>query len=400
MSDPVLDAARKQRSDFVDLVERLARLESPSTEPAAQAPVLALLAEELEACGFTAQLLPGRQTGGHLLARPRDPARARPFQVLLGHCDTVWPTGTLEEFPVEVDGAVLRGPGTYDMKGGLAAMIIALRILDHRSSGALEVEPVVFINSDEEIGSRESTPHIRELARTADRVLVLEPSLGPEGLLKTRRKGVGRFQVTVRGRAAHAGLDPGEGRSAILELSHVVQALSALNDPERGITVNVGTITGGSRANVVAAEASAVADVRVLHPQDVPRIEDAIHHLEPHTEGVVLEVEGGVGRPPMDHTPANRALWRLARTQARRLGIEIAEGTAGGGSDGNLTSLYTATLDGLGAVGQGAHALHEQIDVDRTLERAALLALLVAAPPVAAAAPPDEEAVPRQKATA
>ena len=391
----LLEAVRAQRRDFIDLVERLARLESPSTEPAAQAPLLDLLAGELEDCGLSAEKLPGRDTGGHLVARSGAPARQRPFQLLLGHCDTVWPTGTLEGFPVELDGTVLRGPGTYDMKGGLAAIIIALRTLARRSSGPLEVEPVVFVNSDEEIGSPESTPHIRGLARTADRVLVLEPSLGPEGLIKTRRKGVGHFEVRVRGRAAHAGLDPGEGRSAILELSHVVQALSALSDPERGVTVNVGTITGGSRANVVAAEASAVVDVRVLHPEDVPRVEEAIHSLEPHTEGVELRVEGRVGRPPMDHTAANRALWRLAQDQAARLGLEVAEGVAGGGSDGNTTSLYTATLDGLGAVGQGAHARHEQIDVDRTLERAALLAMLVAAGPVAASKDEShEEAAP------
>lgn len=382
MVDParILSSVRQRRDEFTDLLSRLVRLESPSTEPESQRPLLDLLAEELQATGFNTRLLPGRETGGHLFARPRSPRRERPLQLLLGHCDTVWPLGTLDEWPFEIEGDVGRGPGIYDMKGGLAMLLIALRVLCESTAGGMEVEPIVFISSDEEIGSPESDPHIRGLARSAERAFVLEPALGPEGKLKTRRKGVGRFRVTIRGRAAHAGLAPEEGASAVLALSHVVQQLFELNDPDRGITVNVGTITGGSRSNVVAAEASAEADVRVLHPVDVPAVEEAIHSLQSRVDGVELEIEGRVGRPPLERTPANRSLWRLASRRAEALGLEIEEGTAGGASDGNTTSIYTATLDGLGPVGEGAHARHEQIDVARSLDRAALLASLVAAP--------------------
>jgi glutamate carboxypeptidase len=245
------------------------------------------------------------------------------------------------------------------------------------------VAPHVFLNSDEEIGSRESRRYIERLAPQMDRVFVLEPSLGPSGKLKTARKGIGRFTVTVSGEAAHAGLDPGAGASAILELSHVIQELFALNDLDRGVTVNVGTIDGGLRPNVVAPSSKAVVDVRVATRQDAERVEAAIRELEPVTPGTSIEVDGLFGRPAMEHTPANRHLWRLACQLGSELGMELDEGMAGGGSDGNFTSLYTATLDGMGAVGDGAHARHEHLLLQPTLDRAALLALLLLAPPLA-----------------
>jgi glutamate carboxypeptidase len=215
-----------------------------------------------------------------------------------------------------------------------------------------------------------------------NRVFVLEPSLGAAGRLKTARKGIARFTVTVRGEAAHAGLDPGAGASAILELSHVIQTLFALNDFDRGITVNVGTIDGGLRPNVVAPESQAVVDVRVKTKADGDRVEQAILGLEPAIEGTSLVIEGGFGRPAMERTPQNRQLWRLAQTLGDELGLQLEEGLAGGGSDGNFTSLYTATLDGLGAVGDGAHARHEHLRLGRTIEHAALLTLLLMAPPL------------------
>jgi glutamate carboxypeptidase len=281
--------------------------------------------------------------------------------------------------PVGTRDGVIRGPGVYDMKGGLAQMVFALRAL--RALG-LEpsVTPVVFVNSDEESGSRESTRHIRRLARVAERAFVLEPSLGPRGKLKTARKGVGRFSVVVRGQAAHAGLDPTRGASAILELSYLIQALFALNDPARGVTVNVGTIDGGLSPNVVAPESRAVVDVRVPTAEDARRVEESILGLAPVTPGVKISVEGGMGRPPMERTPRNQRLWKRARKLAEALGLELEESMAGGASDGNTTSLFTATLDGLGAVGDGAHAPHEFVYVDRMLERCALLAILVMEP--------------------
>jgi glutamate carboxypeptidase len=344
-----------------------------------------MLETELRALGFRVRRLQGRTGSGQVWARPATRVRGRPLQLLLGHLDTVWPVGTLSHMPFKVDGDIIHGPGVFDMKGGLAMLLLALEALE-RHGVELPLTPVVFINSDEEIGSHESRERIRRLARRVRRSWVLEPSLGPEGQLKTARKGVARFTVRVFGRAAHAGLDPGAGASAILELSHVIRDLFELNDPEHGVTVNVGTVDGGLRPNVVAPESRAVADVRVRTEADARRIEQAIRALRPVTPGTRLEVHGGFGRPPMERTPRNRALWRLARDAAEQLGFNLEEGFAGGGSDGSTTSLYTATLDGLGAVGAGAHAPDECLFITPTLERAALLAMLLAAPDLA---PPE-----------
>jgi glutamate carboxypeptidase len=244
------------------------------------------------------------------------------------------------------------------------------------------VLPLVFVNSDEEIGSRESARRIRTLARLANRALVLEPSMGPAGIIKTARKGVGCYTLHVRGKAAHAGLDPEAGASAILELSHQIQRLFQLNDPARGVTVNVGTIDGGLRPNVIAPESKAVVDVRVATQADGERIHAAIHALAPATPGVSLRIEGSIGRPPMEPGPRDQALWAAALEAAESLGLSLEQGMAGGGSDGNTTSQYTATLDGLGAVGDGAHAHHEFIFLDGLPERTALLAMLLMAPPL------------------
>jgi glutamate carboxypeptidase len=339
--------------------------------------VLGTLSEALTGIGYVTRRLQGRRSGGHLYARPE--WRGTPGQLLLGHCDTVWPHGTLAEMPVEVKEGVITGPGVYDMKGGLAQMVFALRAL--RDLGLKpSLAPVVFVNSDEEVGSPESTRNIRRLACVVERAFVMEPSLGPSGMLKTVRKGVGRFSIVVEGEAAHSGLDPGGGASAILELSYLIQSLFALNDPVHGTTVNVGTIDGGLSPNVVAPQSRALVDVRVPTKHDARRVEEAILGLKPVTPGVTLRVEGGMGRPPMERTPRNRRLWEAARALGKELGLDLEEGVAGGGSDGNTTSLFTATLDGLGAVGDGAHARHEFVYVDRMVERCALLALLLMEP--------------------
>lgn len=376
----VLGYLREQRQVLVGFLERLALAESPSTEPGAQNEVLDILSEALIEIEYAVWRLPGRFSGGHIYARPE--GRRAPAQLLLGHCDTVWPLGTLDEIPVEVRDDVVKGPGVYDMKGGLAQIIFALRAmrdLDLR----LAVTPIVFVNSDEEIGSKESTRHIRRLASAVERVFVMEPSLGPSGKLKTARKGVGRFEITVTGEAAHAGLDPEEGASAILELSYLIQALFAINDPARGTTVNVGTIDGGLRPNVIAPKSSATVDVRVPTQEDALHVEETILGLKPVTPGVTLRVEGGMGRPPMERTSRNRRLWETARGLGKELGLDLREGMAGGGSDASTTSLFTATLDGLGAVGDGAHSTHEFVYTDRMVERCALLALLLMEPPCA-----------------
>ncbi len=379
----LLAFAAAQRDEMAAFLKRLVRAESPSTVPEAQQDVLALLDEALGALDFQTRRLPGRATGGHLYARPRERARRRPLQLLLGHCDTVWPLGTLRQMPATISDGRMRGPGVYDMKGGLAQMVFALRAL--RTLGLTPpVTPVVFVNSDEEIGSGESTPTIRRLARCADRAFVLEPALGRAGLLKTSRRGAGRFTVEVQGRSAHAGLDPAAGASAIVELSHVIQKLHALNDAGRGVSVNVGMIEGGVLPNVVAPTSRAVVDVRVETHEDARRLEAAVLRLEATTPGTTLRIEGRMGRPPMEPTPRNRALWEMARRAGKTLGLDLGEGRSGGASDGNTTSLYTATLDGLGAVGDGAHARHEFAQLDPMVERTALLALLLLAEPLAA----------------
>lgn len=375
----ILAHLRERTEEMAALLLDLARMESPSLDAASQEPVFVRLAAELEALGFRIRRLPGRQTGGQLWAVPRGRRQGAPAQLLLGHCDTVWSKGSVERMPVAVSGGKLTGPGVYDMKAGLVQGIFALRAL--RDLGLKpEVTPAFFIDSDEEIGSLESIPRLERVARRMRRVFVLEPSLGPEGKLKTRRKGSLRFTIKITGRAAHSGLDPEKGASAILELSRVIQRLYELADPERGITVNVGVVAGGLRANVVAPEARAELDIRVLATEDAERLERTVLGFAPLTPGTTLEILGGIDRPPLEATPGNRILWEAACRNAEALGISLAEGTAGGASDGSLTSRFVPTLDGLGAVGDGAHALHEHVLVDRMPERAALLALLLLEP--------------------
>jgi glutamate carboxypeptidase len=367
--------------EMVTAVEQLARAESPSTVPESQELILRMLAEMFDSLPYSVRRIPGRRSGGHLYARPRRRGHGQPTQLLLGHCDTIWPLGTLKDMPLETGEGVMRGPGVYDMKAGLVQMIYALQAL-HALQLEPSVTPVVFINSDEEIGSDDSTRYIRRLARTADRAFVLEPSLGLDGKLKTARKGVGRFTIVAKGKAAHAGLNPEEGASAILELSYVIQKLFALNDPDKGITVNVGMIDGGLRPNVVAPESRALVDVRILTSEDAERIEERIRALQPTTPGVTLEISGGISRSPMERTPRNQALWEIAKSLGHEVGLNLTEGVAGGASDGNTTSLFTTTLDGLGAVGDGAHARHEFMYFDKMVERSALLARLLMVPPL------------------
>jgi glutamate carboxypeptidase len=383
MTDPeirqVLDYVRGERRGMVELLQRLALAESPSDNPAAVTPVLDILATELQRAGLAVRRFRGCVSAGTLYARPRPRPDDRPRQMLVGHCDTVWPVGTVRQMPVRVEGDALCGPGVFDMKGGLVQMLTALRAL--RDLGLRpRANCVVVINSDEEIGSPDSTALIRRLARVAARAFILEPAFGRAGKLKTARKASGAFTVTVTGRAAHAGINPEEGASAILEMSHQVQRLFALNDAARGVTVNVGTIDGGLRANVVAAEVQATVDVRVPTRADGAAIEAAIRGLRPVNPRTTIRVEGGIAQPPMEPVPRNQALWRLARDLGRRLGLELDQAAVGGASDGNTTSQYTATLDGLGAVGDGAHAAHEQALIPQMIERCALLVLLLLSP--------------------
>jgi glutamate carboxypeptidase len=354
-------------------------METPTDAPESQDAAHALVSEFLEDLGYRIRVIEGRGCGRHLLATPASRSRGKPIQLLVGHTDTVWPVGTLADMPVKVENGCLFGPGTFDMKSGVVLILFALKVL-----GELGLEPpatpVVFINSDEETGSPDSKRHVQRLARCARRAFILEPSLGADGKLKTARKGVGHFDVTIRGKAAHAGLDPRAGVSAILELSHVIQELHGLNEEDAGTTVNVGVIDGGIRPNVVAPVARAGVDVRIASVEDGERIERRILGLQPSVPGVTLRVSGGIKIPPLERTARNRRLWETARAAGAELGLTLDEAAAGGGSDGNTTSLYTATLDGLGAVGDGAHAEHEHMDIDATVDRCALLAMLLLAP--------------------
>ena len=292
-ADPemILGWLRERDRELVGLLKRLAAAESPSLDPESQRGPYDILAGEFDRIEYLVRPVHGARVGDHLYARPRRRARGAPRQLLVGHMDTVWPVGTVAEMPLHEEGGLLFGPGVADMKGGLVEIVFALWALRE-----LELEPsvmpVVFVNTDEEIGSVESTRFIRLLAQGAERAFVLESGEGADGKLKIARKGVGRFTVTVHGRSSHAGADFEQGISAILELSHQVQRLFALNDPAQGVTVNVGTIDGGLRPNVVAPAASAIVDVRVPTTAAARRLERRIRGLQPVLGGATIEVEG------------------------------------------------------------------------------------------------------------
>jgi glutamate carboxypeptidase len=373
----ILDWLRNREQQMTDLLARLVLAESPSLVPGSESAALEVLSGALEESGFRTRLLRGRGTGDHLFALPRSRRRDGLYQLILGHVDTVWPLGTIRSHRTGRENGRFYGPGTYDMKGGLVQLVFALAAL-HELGLEPAVTPVVLVNSDEEIGSIDSARYIRLLAGRAARAFVLEPPAGPAGLLKTGRKGVESFEVVVTGRAAHAGTNPDEGASAILELSHVVQELFALNDATQGVTVNVGLIDGGLRPNVVAPEATAVVDVRAPSEATASAVAHAILSLEPAKRGTTVTIRADVARPPMPATDRNRALFRRAQRLAWSLGLRVGEAPlVGGASDANLTSILTATLDGLGAVGDGAHAPDEHVVVSALPQRAALLALLL-----------------------
>ncbi len=361
-------AVHEQRDAYVEFLCGLARLESPSTDPDAQRAWQEMLAEAYADLCFDVCHLPGTETGGCLYARPTERSHGAPYQLLLGHGDTVWDTGTLKRMPVTVQDGRIRGPGVFDMKAGLTSMVFALRAL-RRVGAEPAVTPVVLVTSDEEIGSIESRPVIERLAAGASRAYVLEPALGLEGKIKTTRKGTGDLEIIARPTGAEA-----EG-DVILELSQLVQRLYQLDDPERGVSLNVGTIDGREREG--RPEGRLSVDVRVPTDDDAERIDAALRAVGASTPGIELEVRGGMDRPPMDATPRNRQLWKRAQRLGEALGLDLDEGRSGGASDGNYTSQHTATLDGLGAVGDGAHADHEYVEIDATLERCALLALLL-----------------------
>ena len=374
----VLQYLESNQSNMITFLENLVKLETPSRDALAQQAILQLLKKEFEKIKYKVFLMPGKKTGGFLYARPLEKKWKNPVQLVLGHCDTVWKKNTLEEMPVKHLNSKISGPGVFDMKAGLTQIVFALKAVKELNLST-KVTPVVLINSDEEIGSLESTNTIKKIAKIANRAFVLEPPYGMEGKLKTARKGVGRFTIKVRGKTAHAGLNPSEGASAIMELSHHIQYLFSLNDVKSGITVNVGMIEGGTSANVVAAESKAVIDVRVKNEEDAKLITAKILGIKPVNKNIIVEIEGAIKRPPMKKTQRNETLWKIAKNIGELLQINLEDASVGGGSDGNTTSMFTATLDGLGTVGDGAHAKHEFIYSNKLVERTALVTLLLLA---------------------
>ena len=372
----LLAGARRKQSALLDLTRLLVEAESPSNVKSAVDACVAVAAAQATALGGRVKLHRQRQFGNLLEARFGRKSKSAPEKpiLLLGHLDTVWPLGTLKTMPCRLSGGRLWGPGTLDMKAGVAMAFTALEML--AEAGALDREIVLLLNSEEEVGSPVSWPVTERLAAACEAVFVLEPAQGLA--YKTARKGTGDFRVDVRGVAAHAGVDFEKGASAIRELARVVETVSAFTRLERGLTVSVGVAGGGSKTNVIPAEAWAQIDVRIARKSDGPRIERKFAALHAVDKRCVLTVTGAINRPPMERTRATVKLFQNAKALASHLGLALEEAATGGASDGNFTSaLGVPTLDGMGAVGEGAHAPHESVFIEHLAPRTALLAAML-----------------------
>ena len=364
---------RSQEDWLIGTIEALVTLESPTDVKDAVDTCGAELARRLAEIGGKVTTVTTSSAGNHLRAEFGSGSRQI---LLLGHFDTVWPVGQLQHMPLQRDGDKLMGPGVLDMKAGIGLAMLATRALFQLAEGA-QARIVMLWTTDEETGSHTSRALLETEARQSAAVLVLEPAL-PGGVLKTSRKGCGEYEVVVRGEAAHAGVDPGKGVSAIRELARQILALETLHDLSRGVSVNVGIISGGSRPNVVAAEARARVDVRAPTMAEADRVDTAIRGLTPHLSGAQVDVSGGFDRPPMERTAGVARLFEMAQQVGSELGQTIGEGSTGGGSDGNFcAALGVPTLDGLGALGDGAHAVHEHVLVSGLVHRATLLSALL-----------------------
>jgi glutamate carboxypeptidase len=368
-----LDYCLANHDWLLEFIEALVAIESPSDDAAAVNRCGHELAARLEAIGGAVTRIPSSAAGDHLRACFGSGARQI---LLLGHFDTVWPVGQLAMMPLKREGGRLHGPGVFDMKAGIGLASLATRAVVEQGLDGCQI--VMLWTTDEEVGSTTSRAVIEAEASKSDAVLVFEPSL-PGGALKTSRKGVGQFEMIARGVSAHAGLDPGKGVSAVRELARQIIALDDLQDPAHGVTVTAGVIRGGTRANVVPEEARATIDARANTRADAERIERVMKALTPQIAGARLEVTGGFDRPPLERSAAVIKLFEIAKAVAADIGITLEEGSAGGGSDGNFTAaIGVPTLDGLGAIGDGAHALHEHVEIDALVPRAAVIAGLLA----------------------
>jgi glutamate carboxypeptidase len=369
--------ARNRLEETLDLIRRLVECETPSGDAARIERFVELLASELDGAARIRKLR-GGGFGPHLRCEFHLGAGRKDGQILLlGHSDTVWPAGTLARRPFRQSKGRLWGPGVFDMKAGIAIAIEAVRVLAALGR-PVRRRIVLLLNSDEEVGSLTSRTLIEKEACRSVAVLVLEPATGLEGKLKTARKGVGVYTLRVQGRAAHAGVDFTAGANAVLELARQIQRVAGFTRLSRGLTVSPNVVRGGQRSNVIPDEAVAEIDVRVLRLADADDLDARLRALKPYDSRCRIEITGGLNRPPMERSSDTVKLFRLARELAAEIGVKLEESTSGGGSDGNFTAaLGVPTLDGLGAVGEGAHAENESVLVERIPERVALLAGLL-----------------------
>jgi glutamate carboxypeptidase len=371
----------KRQNEIVKTIRELVEIESPSDNKQAVDRIAASLARNFEALGGRTQLHRSNDFGDSLQidfdgSSQSSPDKRKPV-LLLGHYDTVYPLGTLANMPCKIHNGRLLGPGVLDMKSGIALMLHAIEALQ-AWHGALPRPVTVFLVSDEEVGSHSSRKITEALAKQSAGVLVLEPAAGLRGAVKTARKGVGEYKLCVQGIAAHAGLDPGKGHSAILELARQLAVIAKLNNLRQGVSVNPGVIQGGTRSNVIAAEASALIDVRIKSAKQAAGIDRKLRSLKPFDQRCKLEMTGNINRLPMERTAGVAALYKKAQNVAREVGWKLEEAAVGGGSDGNFTAgMGIPTLDGLGGVGDGAHAVHEFIVINELPRRALLLAGMI-----------------------
>jgi glutamate carboxypeptidase len=370
---------QSRQAEMLDFIRWLVEQESMSREAAATARIAANFGDKLSELGASVELLSDPNVGASVLARfdlTGGQVEDDKQLMIVGHLDTVWPAGTLAARPFRIEDGRAYGPGIFDMKAGVTIAAFALRAIKELGRTTRR-QIVMLMTCDEETGSHFSRPFIEDEARRARAALVLEPPI-PGGAVKTARKGVGEFELIVRGKPAHAGNDPRAGVSAITEMAHQVLAINDMMDYARGTTLNVGVVRGGVLSNVIAAEARATIDMRFANVEEGHRIEQAMQQLKPVLDGARLEVRGGINRPPLVRTPEIAALFAQARELATEIGYDLREGAVGGGSDGNfIAALGVPVLDGLGVDGAGAHAEHEHILIDDIARRATLLARLM-----------------------
>jgi glutamate carboxypeptidase len=379
VTDQVLQWTRSKQNEIIAFLRDLVECESPSDDPAAITRFTEMFADRVCSLGKI-KIFNGGSYGPHLQLEADLPARKKQGQILaLGHSDTVYPLGTLATMPFRAAQGRLWGPGVLDMKGGIACFVFALRAMRELDI-PVRRKVLLQLNSDEEIGSPSSRPLTEQEARRSVAVLVLEPGAGLEGKAKTARKGVGDYTVTVRGKAAHAGLDFTAGASAIVELARQIEVIAGFTDLDRELTVNPGVIRGGTRSNVVAEFAEVEVDFRIARATQAAGLERKFRKLKAVDRRCAINVTGGVNRPPLERTREGVALYKQAKALAAEIGVDLGESSVGGGSDGNFTAaLGIPTLDGIGAVGEGAHAPTESILIDRIADRTALLAKLMQA---------------------